>query len=351
MGGESLDMRRVLRVLVTSVALSGVLGSGLAAAAHAAGSSPASGCSNPVLIVSAMPLELNPLVAAAKLTAAPERVNGHTFYSGTLAGTRVVMTLSGIGPANARETATAAFEHFRCPFAAALFSGVAGTVHNIGDVMIPSRWTVDGGKTWIPVDAKLGSVASRLNGMGRVRLMRNVPTGDAACLCGGADAALPIAMPQPPRVWVGGSGTTSDPFGGHAVPCVLGGGDIAGCEPCVLSGNPVADSTTFAGKAVPLLSTTFVRGLLAQGSGTTTDAAVDEETGVVDQVAHRFGVPFLGIRGASDGNGDPLHTPGFPVSFFLYRQLAGDNAAATTMAFLRAWSAAGRPTEAHHSMR
>ena len=335
---------RSLRVIATSLVVAGAVGAGSIGTAQAAPTSSAR-CSQPVLIVSAMPLELNPLVAAAKLNRAPERVGDHSFYSGTLSGTPVVMTLSGIGPVNARDTAIAAFEHFRCGFAAALFSGVAGTVHNIGDVMIPSRWTVDNGKTWIPVDSKLSAVASRLDGTGHVHLRRTVPTGDAACLCGGVDAATPVSMPQPPRVWVGGSGTTSDPFGGHAVPCVFGGGDIAGCEPCLLSGNPAADGSAFAGKVVPLVSTSFVQGLMAQGSGTTTDAAVDEETGAVDQVAHHYGVPFLGIRGASDGNGDPLHTPGFPVSFFAYRQLAGDNAAATTIALLRAWSAAGRPTE------
>ncbi|GAC1313895.1 MAG: hypothetical protein NVSMB12_06210 [Acidimicrobiales bacterium] len=343
---------RSLRVILAALVVAGTVGIGSAGAARADPASTSARCSKAVLIVSAMPLELNPLVAAAKLAGAPERVGGHDFYSGTIAGVPVVMTLSGIGPANARETATAALEHFRCQFAAALFSGVAGTVHNIGDVMIPSRWTVDGGRSWIPVDAKLHAVASRLDGTGRVHLLRTVPTGDAACLCGGVDLATPVSMPQPPRVWVGGSGTTSDPFGGHAVPCVFGGGDVAGCEPCILSGNPAADSVAFAGKLVPLLSTSFVQALTAQGSGTTTDAAVDEETGAVDQVAHRFGVPFLGIRGASDGNGDPLHTPGFPVSFFVYRQLAADNAAAATVAFLRSWSAAGRPTElSGHSAR
>jgi nucleoside phosphorylase len=96
-----------------------------------------------------------------------------------------------------------------------------------------------------------------------------------------------------------------------------------------------------------LVSAGFVQALTAQGSGTTTMAAVDEETGAVDQVAHRFGVPFLGIRAASDGHGDPLPDPGFPFSFVIYRQLAGDNAAATTVAFLHAWNSVGRPTVAH----
>lgn len=339
-------MRRTWRSLGASAVLAALLGGALPATARAAtapGRSPA--CGHPVLVLSAMPLELNPLIAKTRLSEAPARVDGRTFYRGTLAGTPVVMALTGIGPANARATATTALTHLRCSFAAVLFSGVAGTVHNIGDVMIPSRWTIDGAKSWIGVDRRMAAVAAQLDGTRRVPLLRTVPTGDAACLCGTVDLPTPVAMPQPPRVWVGGSGETSDPFGGRAVPCVFGGGDIAGCEPCILTGDPGADATTFAAKAAPLVSPGFVESLFAQGSGTTTDAAVDEETGAVDQVTRRFGVPFLGIRGASDGNGDPLHTPGFPVSFVIYRQLAADNAASTAIAFLRRWVAAGRPTE------
>jgi nucleoside phosphorylase len=63
-------------------------------------------------------------------------------------------------------------------------------------------------------------------------------------------------------------------------------------------------------------------------------------------VAASAGVPFLGVRAVSDGGGDPLHLPGFPVQFFAYRQLAGNNAAALTVAILREWTALGQPTGA-----
>lgn len=43
-------------------------------------------------------------------------------------------------------------------------------------------------------------------------------------------------------------------------------------------------------------------------------------------------------------DGDPLHLPGFPVQFLTYRQLAGNNAAALTVAILREWTALGQPT-------
>ena len=78
---------------------------------------------------------------------------------------------------------------------------------------------------------------------------------------------------------------------------------------------------------------------LLQPPAQTTDTyeAQDEETAVVAQVARRYGVPFLGIRAVSDGQNDPLMLPGFPWQFFVYRQLAGNNAAAVTVAFLRKW--------------
>jgi nucleoside phosphorylase len=286
-------------------------------------------CDQRVLVLSAMPLELNPLVAKASLTSTV-RVDGRIFYLGRLAGHDVTMALTGIGPVNATQTATIAFKHFRCPFAATVFSGVAGSSSYIGDVMIPQRWTSDG-KAFVGVDPALYAVARRLPG--HVPLSPDLPLGDAACLCGGVDAATPVHLPQQPRVRVGGAGETSDPFGGSAAPCTWGGGDIAGCEPCVLTGDPAADTATFAGNA-PSVPGLLVGALQPVPATTSTYAAQDEETGAVALVARRYGVPFLGIRGVSDGKGDPLGLPGFPVQFAVYRQLAGNNAAAVTLALL-----------------
>jgi nucleoside phosphorylase len=76
----------------------------------------------------------------------------------------------------------------------------------------------------------------------------------------------------------------------------------------------------------------------ASGSESARYVVEDEETAAVDAVATSHQVPFLGFRAVSDGGGDPLHLPGFPAEFFYYRQLAADNAALTTLAFLSAWS-------------
>jgi hypothetical protein len=59
----------------------------------------------------------------------------------------------------------------------------------------------------------------------------------------------------------------------------------------------------------------------------------------VGAVAAANHVPIIGFRAASDGGGDPLMLPGFPFQFFVYRQLAADNAARSALAFLAAWAA------------
>jgi hypothetical protein len=261
---------------------------------------------------------------------ATAEVDGRTFYGGRLAGRDVVLTVTGIGPVNAAEAATTAVEHSRCPFTATVFSGVAGSAMYIGDVMVPQRWTPDDGAHWFPTDPKLVALARTV----RPALTQDVPVGDAACACPGVDAATPVHLWHAPKVRVGGDGTTSDPFGGKAVPCVPGGGDIAGCRPCIPAGS-VQDAADFASRAPDLADPDFLRSFLQPPAATTkTYAAQDEETAAVAEVMQRHRIPFLGIRGVSDGQGDPLHLPGFPVQFVVYRQLAADNAAATTIALL-----------------
>src|SRR5438128_7406141 len=151
------------------------------------------GCAPRVLVVAAMPLELNPLVERAALTA---RVTsqGRDFYVGRLGGRDVVLTMSGIGTANAAATGKAALSRPGCRFVAVLFSGVAGSKHNIGDVIVPGRWTLDEGRSWQPVDPTLLQLA---RGLKRVGLTQDVPVGDAACACPGVDAATPAHLPTP----------------------------------------------------------------------------------------------------------------------------------------------------------
>ncbi|OBK23216.1 hypothetical protein A5634_05810 [Mycobacterium asiaticum] len=66
--------------------------------------------------------------------------------------------------------------------------------------------------------------------------------------------------------------------------------------------------------------------------------AVDQETAAALAVATKHSVPFLGIRGMSDGPGDPLGLPGFPFQFFFYKQIAAENAARVVEAFMTSWT-------------
>ena len=333
---------RILRVAAALAALAVVSGP----AARADDAAPA--CGRPVLVLAAMPLELNPLVAATELDAdGTVRVDGRTFYRGRLAGVDVVLAMTGIGLVNATETVTAAVEGLGCDFAAILFSGVAGSRHNIGDVAVPARWTLDDGDSWIDVDRDLLDVASALQADGAVTLAQDVPVGDAACLCPGVDAATPVRMPQPAKVYVGGDGMSSDMFGDKAVPCLPGGGDVAGCQPCITDPGLGEDAAAFAANAPDMADPAFFQAFFRPPAKTTQERdAQDMETAAVALVAHERGVPFLGVRAASDGNGDPLLLPGFPVQLFAYRQLAGNNAAAVTIAFLPLFSGAGEATDA-----
>src|SRR5438445_6795367 len=244
---------RLWRTLVAATLVAGMFAGLAAPDALAAPAAPA--CVHPVLVLTAMPLELNPLYRAASIDPnATVRIDGRTFYGGRLAGKSVVMAMTGIGPANAEQTSTTAFEHFRCSFAAAVFSGVAGSKENIADVTVPQRWTLDGGTTWLAADKAMVATAGKLAGTGKVKLSQDVPVGDAARLCPGVDAATPVHMPQPAKVVVGGDGETSDPFGGHSVPCAPGGGDIAGCEPCLTIDGVPQNAATFADKAPSTLA-------------------------------------------------------------------------------------------------
>lgn len=338
MGGKvSTAMHRATALLTGLAVLVTV-----AVAGPAAARTPAASCAQRVLVLSAMPLELNPLVRAASLTATREQ-DGHLFYEGRLAGVDVLLAMTGIGPANATRTTEAAFKLSPCPFRAGVFSGVAGSRGFIGDVAVPRRWSSDDGKTWHGVDPAMLRLARTLT-RSHVPLTQDVPVGDAACACPGLDAPTPVHLPQAPVLRIGGDGTTSDPFGGRAVPCVPGGGDMAGCEPCLTAQGVPSNAATFASRAPSMVDPAFFQALFQPPAATTTTAdSQDEETDAVLQVARRHRMPFLGIRGVSDGQGDPLGLPGFPVQFAVYRQLAANNAAVVTTAFLRSWGAAGRP--------
>jgi nucleoside phosphorylase len=297
-------------------------------------------CRGKLLVLSAFPGEIDKLLVATTVTDS-HVIDGHTFYIGTLRGNAVVLALTGIGVLNAEDTARTALATFRCgsrtAFGGIVFSGVAGGKSFIGDVTVPSRWTLDDGKTFYPTDAKMFGVARSVVEEG-VTLEDRTPLGDVACI--GLDPSLvkTVRMPQAPQIIMGGDGKTADPFGGRAFPCIPGGGDVFGCQPC-RAPLQVPDVPRFVDGATPFLDPSFFLGYFQMPTPATTEwVAEDMETAAVAKVAAENRIPFLAFRAMSDGQGDPLNLPGFPFQFFFYRQLAADNAATVALAFLEAWA-------------
>lgn len=285
-----------------------------------------------------MPVELAPLIARTTVDKTVT-VAGHDFYVGRLAAMPVVLALTGIGPANATSVTRVALSKLNCSNAghinAVVFSGVAGGDY-IGDVTVPVRWTADAGRHFVAADRRLLAAAVRVS-RSRLSLERQAPAGDPACGCvTSADAVETVAVTHAPRVEVGGAGQTTDPFSGRALPCVPGGGDVFGCVPCLMQEQATRDLTKLATGASAFADPAFLAGYSAPAEDSKHYVAEDEETAAVGKVAAEHRVPFLGIRAVSDGGGDPLGLPGFPVQFFYYRQLAADNAALVTAAVLKA---------------
>ena len=296
-----------------------------------------------VLILSAYPTEGAKLLAAAAPVTEVGVFNGRRFFAGTIAGKNVVMGLTGIGLVNADLTTRAVLAYledngFRVK--AIVFSGVAGSSYNIGDVVVPDHWTDDLEHSAPPyppyhVDRWLYSIAQRL--AGNVALDPNLRVEDYACTGLRSDLGTPIRVEDPElRINRGDEGHSSDPYGDRAVPCITPGDDLLGCAAC---GAPPG-APGFGSDPTPFLDPNFFLELFQSFAAGEGGSAViqDMETAAVARIATEKQLPFIAFRGVSDGRGDPLMLPPIPyLQFVVYQQLAADNAAAATLAFLAAW--------------
>lgn len=303
------------------------------------------GCQSRVLVLSAMPVELSAVLARYAaldpgMKLAGETVAGHDYYVGRFLRDSIVVTMTGIGPANAKRVTDAAFDAFRCGRSSAIrevvFSGVAGGDY-IGSVVVPDRWLYEfpHGVGFSRVDSRMLAAAKHVAASVSPLLRTTAPAGDPACGCvTSPDAVTTVAVTHRPTVEVGGRGLTTDPFSGRALPCVPGGGDVFGCTPCAAQTDATRDGAAFAPGVVPFADPAFFTGYFASSTNNPSNVAADEESGAVAQEAILRGARFIAFRAVSDGGGDPLGLPGFPAQFFFYRQLAADNAAIVTLAFL-----------------
>jgi nucleoside phosphorylase len=332
--------RRRVGAIAYLVLLSNLLAGILTLPASASTTSVSQTCTPRVLVVSAMPLELDPLLANARSDLShPVMLNSRPFVFGTLEGDNVIMGLTGIGPENAKAAISDAFSTFRCSNGASeisdvVFSGTSGGDY-IGDVFVPNSWSY-GGATPIDSNSTLLSIAHEAQTHDPPTLEQSTPPGDPACACEITNQTqLPITIQHTPVVEFGGAGLTTDPFGGRTLPCAPAGNDVFGCTPCPELDHGTVGQVQNIGRNGPaFLEPSFFTGYANSTAPPGNWVSQDEETAIVAQIAAANGTPFIGFRAASDGGGDPLHLPGFPWEFFIYRQLAANNAAATAMSFL-----------------
>ncbi len=298
------------------------------------------------LVLTAFPAEADAILARTTLDDDPVVVvDGRHYYLGTLGGKKVIVAMTGIGMKNAADTTETALTHFTAESGtsidAVVFTGVAGGSGRteIGDVAVPARWTADGGTTWHDVDPDMLEAASELN----VDLESTSTIADPARRIRGPLARLKlIDLHREPELYVGGDGSTDDDNNGVAFPAIPLGGAVFGPQPLSAPDFSRLFTGNFFGAIGPFLA----RGVVSNITGFLTDKppavdAVDQETAAAQQVAEAHGVPFLGVRGMSDGPGDPLNLPGFPITFVIYKQIAADNAAIVTEAFLEIWDGGG----------
>jgi nucleoside phosphorylase len=297
------------------------------------------------LVLTAFPAEADAILARSTLDENPVVViDGTHYYRGTLGGKTVIVAMTGIGMVNSAETTETALTHFTpesgVSVNAVVFAGVAGGSGRtqIGDVAIPAQWTSDDGATWHAVDPEMLAAADQLT----VDLESTGTIADPFCrICGPLSRLRLVNLKREPRLYVGGDGSSDDNNNGAAFPAIPLGGAVFGPQPLAAPDF----SPLFTGNFFRTIGTFLARGVVSNLTGFLTASsppvdAVDQETAAAQKVADAHGVPFLGIRGMSDGPGDPLNLPGYPFTFFVYKQIAANNAAIVTESFLQSWDSA-----------
>ena len=207
-----------------------------------------------------------------------------------------------------------------------VMSGTAGTRHHIGDVVLASEMAESDRKGVFHPNAALFALARPAATALPEPLERCTPVPPQS-----PDAPV-VCLLFDPAIIFGGNAVSGDPFGGHAFPCTPGGDEIVGCELPA----PTVSRATVA---------TF------EPRQTSTSDVEDMETAAVARAAARRRVPFLAVRAASDGGGDPLGDRGFPAQFLDYYRLAAHNAGDLTRAVIAELGRLARDRSARRTCR
>jgi nucleoside phosphorylase len=271
------------------------------------------------LVLTAFPAEADAMLSHTALDPNPVVVaERRHFYLGSVRGRKVIVAMTGIGMVNATRLTETALARFPSGIDAVVFSGVAGGAGRTGiaDVAVPARWTQDNGTTFHPVDP--GMLAAAENLSVALKSIR--------------------ARWQQPQLVCGGDGCSYDNNNGQAFPGIPNGGGVFGCQPRTVPDRSRFYTGNFFQAAWPWLRHGLISNAKVVSAADPAFVATDNETAAAQVVADAHGIPFLGIRGISDGPGDPLRLPGFPFQFFVYKGIAAANAARVTAAFLQGWS-------------
>src|SRR5262245_60491606 len=169
-----------------------------------------------VAIFSAFPAELVPLLAATQIDQTVE-IEGKKFFVGRLGGVNVVLSLLGIGMVNARASTERLLANF--DVAGIVLSGVAGSQHNIGDVVVARTWTETGFTHVWKTNEAMHALAERVVG--------NLPEPFEDCATVPATGEI-VCFPNAPALVFEERGDSGDPFNGNALACIPGGDDVLG---------------------------------------------------------------------------------------------------------------------------
>jgi adenosylhomocysteine nucleosidase len=249
-------------------------------------------------------------------------LNGRSVYVGTLAGHKVLLTLSGISMVNAAMTTQALIDHFRVE--RILFSGIAGGVNpslSVGDVVVPSKWSeyqenLFARETSPGVFTPPAWFQPTLPNYG---MMFPEPV-DITTASGPVDQETSFVWFQADPVML--------QVAAQAARAVT-------LDRCTASGTCLSEQPTVKIGGSGVSGPTFVDNASYRSYAWSTWSAdaLDMESAAVAHVATVNGVPFLIFRSLSDlaGGGPGENELG------VFFQLAADNSARLLVAFLQAW--------------
>jgi len=274
-----------------------------------------------IAIISAYAPELTALKAQATVQKTVV-INGRTVYIGTLAGHKVLMTLSGQSMVNAAMAAQVLIDTFRVQ--RIVFSGIAGGVNptlNIGDVVVPAQWSeyqenLFARETSLGVFTPPGWFTITLNNYGMmfpetvgITTIKGKPDQETQVEWFAVDRAmLAVAKKVAGKVTLDKCTPSNVCLADQPIIKVGGNG---------VSGPTFVDNASYRQYAW----------------STWTADALDMESAAVAHVATVNGVPFIVFRSLSDlAGGGPGENE---VDTFF--QLAANNSAKVLLAFLRAW--------------